>query len=252
MVSLTAGGIAIFSTIVGSFAGGATSLIMFPLILMFAVPNYIDAFTANKIGTLFMTISASRIHFGKRKVNVPLFLVLLIFGLIGTAIGTYIIQYKLNEVLFKQILSACLVGIGIYLLFTKDKGVRAGEHREINGRVLAVAAVFSIAINILNGIFGGTGLFLTLFFVLFLRTTFIESMVYTMPIYMIINVFQTGYLAYTTNIVMEHPLLALTMAFCGLFGGIIGTNLQYLKGNVWVKRVSVLVMIVVGIKTFVG
>jgi len=250
--SLIAGGIAIFATITGSFAGGATSLIMFPLILMFAVSNYIDAFTANKIGTLFMTIAASQIHSKKSKVNLPLFMTLLIFGLIGTAIGTYIVQFHLDEVLFKQILSGCLIAIGIYLFFAKSKGVHKSVHREINFTTLLVAAIFSMLINILNGIFGGTGMFLTLFFVLFLNTTFIESMVYTMPVYAIINVFQTAYLAYTTNILMTHPMLALTMACCGLLGGIIGTHLQYLKGNVWVKRVAVLVMIVVGIKTFIG
>jgi uncharacterized membrane protein YfcA len=252
MVALIAGVIALFSTVVGSFAGGATSLIMFPLILMFAVGNYIDAFTANKIGTLFMTIAASQIHSKKRKVNVSLFVTLLVFGLMGTAIGTYLVQYQLNEELFKKILATCLIGIGLYLFFSKDKGVHTRTHRKIGFYVLFFAAIFSMLINILNGIFGGTGLFLTLFFVLFLKTTFIESMVYTMPVYAIINVFQTTYLAYTTNIISNHPLLAITMACCGLLGGMIGTNLQYLKGNVWVKRVAVLVMIAVGIKTFLG
>jgi len=251
-IALIAGIIAIFSTVVGSFSGGATSLIMFPLILMFAVGNYMDAFTVNKIGTLFMTIAASQIHSQKHKVNIKLFVTLLISGLIGTAIGTYIIQYELNEALFKQILSACLIIMGAYLFFAKNKGVHAREHRKIGVFALVIAALFSTFINVLNGIFGGTGMFLTLFFVLFLKTTFIESMIYTMPVYAIINVFQTSYLSYTTNIFERYPLLALTMACCGLLGGMIGTNLQYLKGNVWVKRVAVLVMIVIGVKTFIA
>lgn len=251
-VALIAIPIALFSTVVGSFAGGATSLIMFPLILMFAVSNYVDAFTANKIGTLFMTIAASQIHSKKSKVNLSLFITLLVFGLIGTAIGTYLVQYQLNEELFKKMLATCLVGIGLYLLVAKDKGVHAKTHRKIDLRALIFAAIFSTLINVLNGIFGGTGMFLTLFFVLFLKMTFIESMIYTMPVYAIINVFQTSYLAYTTNIMGTHPLLAITMACCGLLGGMIGTNLQYLKGNLWVKRVAILVMIAVGIKTFMG
>lgn len=251
-VSLTAGVIAIFSTAVGSFVGGATSLIMFPLILIFISTSYVDAFTVNKIGTLFMTIAASRIHFGKRRINITLFLTLLISGVIGTAVGTYIVQYRLNEVLFKQLLAVCLISIGIYLVFAKGSGLHSKNHRKIDIYVLLVAAIFSVLINVLNGIFGGTGMFLTLFFVIFLKTTFIESMVYTMPIYAIINVFQTTYLTYTTNIIEKNPLLVITMACCGLFGGIIGTNLQYLKGNGWVKRVSILVMVVIGIKTFIG
>lgn len=252
-IVLTSGVIALFATLIGSFAGGATSLIMFPLILMFAVNDYMDALTANKIATMFMTIAASKIHFGKRKINKKLFAVLLLSGLLGTAIGTYIVQYQLNEVLFMRILSIALIVTGLYVLsMGKEKGVRSRIHNKINLKILLIAAIFSTAINILNGIFGGTGLFLTLFFVLFLKMTFIESMIYTMPVYAIINVFQTTYLAHITDIIHENPLLAITMACCGLLGGIIGTNLQYLKGNVWVKRVSVLVMLIVGIKTFIG
>ncbi len=252
MMSLTAGVIAIFATMTGSFSGGATSLIMFPLIMMFVMSNYMDALTVNKIATMFMTIAASRIHYKRLKINVPLFVTFLISGLIGTAIGTYILQYYPNEDLFKQILAACLIGMGIYMFFSKDKGVRPRDHRKINGKVFLAAFIFSLGINVLNGIFGGTGLLMTLFFVLYLKTTYIESMIYTMPVYAIINIIQTTYLVQTTNVVLKYPLLAITMACCGLLGGIIGTKLQYLKGNAWVKRVSFVAMLAIGIKIFLG
>lgn len=251
LMSLTAGVIAIFSTITGSFSGGATSLIMFPLILMFVTPNYLDALTANKIATMFMTIAASHIHFKNKKVNITLFTVLIIFGLIGTAIGTYLVQFNFNEDLFKKLLAAALISTAIYLLFSRGKGVKVREHRKIDFRVLVYTAFFSILINILNGLFGGTGMFTTLFFVLVLRMTFIESMIYMMPTYAIINIFQTTYLSYTTNIIERFPILAITMACCGILGGIIGTNLQYLKGNVWVKRVAIFVTIILGIKILI-
>lgn len=249
---ITAGGIAMFSTIVGSFSGGATSLIMFPLMLIFVMSNYVDAFTLNKIATLFMTISASRLHSKKHKINFRLFFTLLIFGIIGTALGTYLIQYKLNEDFFKKLLAVCLIIIAVYLLASKNKGVESRIHREIGIYSLLIVAVFSTFINILNGIFGGTGLFLTIFFVIFFRMTFIESMIYTMPVYAIINIFQVPYLAYITDIIQRYPILTITMICCGLLGGIIGTKLQYLKGNGLVKKVAVVIMIAIGLKTFIG
>jgi hypothetical protein len=252
LTSLIGAIVAIFSTIVGSFAGGATSLIMFPLIMFFVTPVYLDALTADKIATLFMTISASHIHFRKKKINKSLFFILIVFGLIGTAVGTYLVQYKLHEELFKMILAACLTTMALYIFFSKGKGVVKGEERKIGGKELFVAAIFSFLINILNGLFGGTGMFLTLFFVLFLKMTFIDCMVYTMPIYAIINVFQVPYLVYISDILHKNLLLSITMAVCGIIGGIIGTRLQYLKGNVLIKRVAVVVMLVVGIKTFIG
>jgi len=252
LMSLIAGLIAIFATMTGSFSGGATSLIMFPLIMMFVMSDYMDALTVNKIATVFMTIAASKIHYKRLKINIPLFVTFLISGLIGTAIGTYIIQYYPNDTLFKQILAASLIGMGVYMFFSKDKGVRPRDHRKIGWKVLVAAFIFSLGINVLNGIFGGTGLLMTLFFVLVLKTTYIESMIYTMPVYAIINVIQTTYLVHTTGVVFKYPLLAITMACCGLLGGIIGTNLQYLKGNTWVKRVSFVAMLAIGIKMFWG
>jgi len=225
---------------------------MFPLILMFVTPVYLDALTVNKIATMFMTIAASRIHFKNKKVNIPLFLVLIIFGLIGTAIGTYLVQFKFNEDLFKKLLAGALIFTSVYLFFSKEKGIKIREHRKIDFKVLVYTAFFSILINILNGLFGGTGMFTTLFFVLVVRMTFIESMLYMMPTYAIINIFQTSYLSYTTSIIERAPLLVITMACCGILGGVIGTKLQYLKGNVWVKRVAIFVTIILGIKTLIG
>ncbi|MFA7685779.1 MAG: sulfite exporter TauE/SafE family protein [Candidatus Gracilibacteria bacterium] len=251
-VALTAGFIAIFATLTGSFSGGATSLIMFPLMLIFVSSNYLDALTVNKIATMFMTIAAGAIHFKKMKVNKLLFIVLIVFGLIGTAIGTYLVQYKFNGFLFEKMLAGCLLFTAVYLFIAKDKGVHKREHLKINFVSLLYAAIFSILINIVNGLFGGTGMFMTLFFVVIFKMTFIESMVYTMPTYAIINVFQTAYLAHATNILEKAPLLAITMAVCGTLGGVIGTRLQYLKGNLWVKRVAISVTFILGIKTLIG
>lgn len=251
-MALIAGTIAIFATMTGSFSGGATSLIMFPLIMMFVMSNYMDALTVNKIATMFMTIAASRIHYGRLKINVPLFVTFLISGIIGTAIGTYVVQYYPNDVLFKQILAAFLILMSVYVFLSKDKGVRPRDHRKIGWKIFVAAFIFSLGINVLNGIFGGTGLLMTLFFVMFIKTTYIESMIYTMPVYAIINIIQTAYLVHTTNIVFRYPLLAITMACCGLFGGMIGTNLQYLKGNIWIKRVSFVAMLAIGIKMILG
>ncbi|MBU1151280.1 sulfite exporter TauE/SafE family protein [Patescibacteria group bacterium] len=242
--------IAIFSTLVGSFSGGGASMMMFPLLLMFVESSYLPALVLSKIAATAMTMSAARIHVGRHLVNWRFFLVLLVAGFLGMGLGTYLVQYQLNEVLFKGILGMLLLGTSGYLLFSRSGlGLHAGHERGFGFWVMVLGALAAFVINVLNGMFGGTGVFLTLYLVLFMRMTFIHSMIYVMPTFALISFIQTIYLMGTVSFDWK---IGIVMGIAGLSGGFLGTRLQYLKGNMWVKRASVLVMLLIGGKVLIG
>ncbi len=240
---------AVFSTITASFAGGGASMIMFPLIMMFLGCGYLPALTVTKVAATLMTYSSVFIHSKRSKINWDLMLTLVIAGLFGTSFGTYLVQYQLNEELFKGILGVSLLVSVVYLLFSRNLGINKTQKRKIDLPVLIVTTIFALFINVLNGLFGGVGIFLTLYLVAFMRMTFIESMIYTMLSFAVISTFQTFYLVMEVDFSWT---LALFVALGGLFGGILGTKLQYLKGNLWVKRAAILVMLAVGVRVLWG
>ena len=139
--------------------------------------------------------------------------------------------------------------VSIYLFFAKKIGLGLQEKRKITPYVHCEAAIFCFSFSILNGIFGGTGIFITIYFIAALRMSFLEAMLYVMPSFAIVNTLQTVYLLSTEWVEWR---LTLMVILGSILGGWIGTHLQYLKGNLWIKRAAVLVMFIIGCKTLWG
>lgn len=238
---------AVTASLVGAFSGGGSSLIILPLLLMISGGQYVAMLTVTKINGLAMTLVSGRIHFGRHNINWRLFTVINVFGLLGTALGTYLVQFQPNEELFKNIMGFVLLMTAIYIIYSRKLGSITGEHLVLNKEIYIMTAIFSFFLNILNGIFGGTGIFLTFFLVAFVGMSFIRAVAYTMISYALINIFQTGYLVLTVNF---DYLLGFVILIGSLVGSWLGTHLQYLKGDVWVKRATVTVMILIGVKMF--
>ncbi len=235
----------VLASLVGSFSGGGISLIIFPLLLIIAPGAYTSLLTTSKVCSTVSTWVSGKIHWGRQVIDRKLLAVLVVCGLIGTAVGTYLVQYKLNEELFKMLLAIILIAAAVYLLFSKRLGIGSDKPETVTGWLLMATILFSLVINVFNGLFGGTGIFITLFLVVVFKLSFIQSIAYSLISYAIINVFQTSYLLAT-----ETVNLALTLAVLAgsLVGTLVGTHLQYLKGNKWVKAASILVMLSLGVK----
>ncbi len=242
--TIIGGLISFISTLIASFAGGGSSLIMFPLFLEITSESYASLLTTTKIGATTMTLTSAKIHSGKNKINKALLATITIFALLGTGIGTYFVQYKPNEELFKTILSTTLIFTAFYILASKNIGIKDSKQRKITPPTLILTAIFSLLLNILNGLFGGTGILLTLFLVIFIGLSFIKAIALSFFSYSIVNIIQTSYLALTEEFNIPFTILVVTGA---LIGAQIGTKLQYLKGNKWVKFAAISMMLLVGI-----
>ncbi len=236
-----------FSSFVGAFSGGSSSLILLPILLTISPQGYIPLFTVTKVGAMLLTLTASHIHLKRNQLSRAMLIVLVVSAIIGTAIGTYVLQFKTNETLFKQLLSFTLIFTAIYLFTAKDLGLQNNRERPLTRNLLIFTFLFSLAVNILNGIFGGTGIFITIFFVAFFRMRFITAIAYSIIMYAVVNVFQTAYLMITTAF---SPALAFAVAIGAITGSHLGTHAQYIKGNTWVKRGAITVMLLLGLRLF--
>lgn len=236
---------ALMATILGSFSGGGSSLILFPLLLAFVNDSYISLLIISKISASVMTMTSGGMHLKKASLNKKILLLLVISGIFGTALGTYFLQYQFNEDLFKNILVVFIFLTAFYILFARERGLNNDKERQLDFSRGVLLSIFSFLTNILNGIFGGTGLFMTVFLVVFLRMSFIKSIGYTMIVYAILSSLQAVYLGGTQGF---NYMLAIAVTFGALIGGFLGTHMQYLKGNVWVKNAAVGMLFAIGVK----
>jgi len=222
---------AIFASLVASFSGGGLSLILFPILLMVVPGSYASVLVISKVSAFAQNLVSGRIHAKKQKIEWDLFLNLTVTGVLGTLFGTYLVQFHLDEKLFKGILGVTLLIVSIYLLFKGKIGVDA-EKKPLSPTLHTLTAVFNFSVSILNGLFGGSGIFTTVFLVVVLHRTFLQAIGTTIFVFAIMNLAQLVYL-----LLIVHLDLAYTFSILvgTIIGSQIGTHLQYLKGNKWIN-----------------
>ncbi len=240
---------AIGASLLGAFTGGGSILIMLPLLLFLVPAPYISIIVVSKIMSTVMLAVSTRIHFKKTTLK-PKFLILItIFGLLGTSLGTYLLQYSIDEKLFKNILALLLIGSSFYLSIEQRRKKKEEREKPLTKKILTETALFCFFTGILNGIAGGTGLLNLFYLNTRLRIPFMQSVAYTMFSYLIINGLQTGYLA--SKILFDHTL-AVIVILGAIIGGALGTRLQYIKGHETVRKGVIVMMSIIGVEMIIS
>ena len=239
---------ALLASLVGSFSGGGMSFILFPLLLLGAPGSYVSLLTTSKTSAAIMCLTAAAVHRTRHRFSLPLFSTLVISTVAGTAVGTYLVQYQFNETLFRTLIAIVMIVTGCTLLLYPQRGTE-NQPQPVTPAVLTQLSLFCLAISILNGLFGGTGIFTTFYLVTRLRFSFIQATAYTLSAYTVVNLLHSGYLLTTESV---HWPLTLAVVLGSLAGSWLGTHLQYLKGNVWVRRATIAMMLVIGIRMLFG
>lgn len=249
LIPLIGGLISFVAAVIGSFAGGGYVLMMFPLLLMTVPGSYAGHLAVVKLGALAITVMAGQLHFRKSRIRWEILRPLTVGGLFGTAIGTYLIQYHLNEELFRTLLGFALLIGAFYLIIQKELGHEKNHHRKITFRVLMEVFIYAMGIGVLNGMFGGVGIFTTLYLIFMFGLGFRAAIVYTMLSYLIANGLQTGYLIATETIDAH---LALWLVLGAGIGGWAGAKLQYNKGEKYIKYVTIGLLVILGVSNLVN
>ena len=244
------GGIAALgASLIAAFSGGGLSLLLMPVLLLLTSHPYVSLLTISKTSATLMTLISSRIHLSKGRLDWIFLSWIGSAQIVGTAFGTYLVQYRFNQSLFTQMLGWTVLLTSVYLFFAKRIGSGEHEQRAISPAIYVSGMVFCALVSVLNGLFGGTGIFITIYFVVALRLTFIQAMAYSMPTFAMANVVQTSYLLLTEWVEWR---LMLTVVIGSVIGSWWGTRLQYLKGDLWVRRAAIAVMFAIGCKVLWG
>jgi uncharacterized protein len=249
LIPLIGGLISLLAAMIGAFAGGGYVLMMFPIFLMLIPGTYAGHLAIVKLGALAITVMAGQIHFRKNSIRWKILAPLTFGGLIGTGIGTYLIQYQLNEELFKTLMGFTLLIGAFYLIIKREMGNERAHRRKINWRVLLEVIIYAMGIGVLNGMFGGVGIFTTLYLVFMFGLGFRTAIAYTMLSYLVTNGSQTTYLLITETI---DPHLALYLVIGAGIGGYIGTRLQYSQGQKYIRYVTITLLLTLGIVSLVN
>lgn len=231
-----------FLTSVVGVVTGSNSLVTVPVMFQFGIDPRV-AIATNMFGLTFMSIGATIpfLRAGKidRKTAVPLVLI----TLVGSAIGALLVSV-IAPVGLKLLVSVAMIVVTVFTLLNRNAGVVKAEPTSAR---TAVVYLLTFLLGIYGGLYsGGYVTMLTAAFVALFGMTFSESVATTK----IINVFSS---AIATLVFMWQGLvdyrLGFILAVTMFAGAYIGAHTVTKVSDVWLKRIFVIVVLALALKT---
>jgi uncharacterized protein len=231
---------AFLAGLVDAIAGGG-GIITLPVMLGLGFPPHI-ALGTNKFQSSFGSFTASYYYIKKDVVILKACITGIIFTLIGSALGTWMVTQVSSDVL-KYIIPFLLVGIIIYSFIKTNLG-ESDRKARINEMVFYLIA--GLGLGFYDGFFGpGVGSFWAIAFVAGLGYNLKKATGYTKVMNFTSNIVSFfifvigGYVVFTAGIVMAVGQIA---------GSRIGSELVVKKGVKFIKPIFITIVILTTIK----
>jgi uncharacterized membrane protein YfcA len=233
--------------LIGLFAGffdsliGAGGLISIPALVFLGFPPQV-AIATDRLGTLGQSVAAFWKFWKAKKIVWKYVVGLSVISFLGSVIGANLLLHTDTAILEKAV--GALIVILLPFIFFKQ-GAKSGNQNVLQNKAVFGFILFFL-IMILGGFLGqGTGplIFYTLTY--FLGLTMIEVLATTVIPWLILSLssliifINSGVIDYRAGII-----LIVGMAI----GGYLGAHFAIKKGNVWVKRIFAVFVLVSAIK----
>lgn len=232
--------------IYGTLVGGYALLIVPALIFLGLSPQ--EAIATDKIASLAMVVTGWSVFHRKKLIDYRIGGFTAFFGMIGSVIGTFLLLETGTEVL-KKIISIATIVLLFVITLKKDAGTTPRE-KKISRREWALGALFSFAIGIYGGFYGGGFATLqTYVLILLYGQTFIEAagtrkiMGFLVVLVPAIILGLNGKIVYSVGL----PLLVASS-----LGAYAGAQYSTKLGNVWIKRMFFAVVLLMAAKLLIA
>ncbi|NQZ85495.1 MAG: sulfite exporter TauE/SafE family protein [Nanoarchaeales archaeon] len=220
---------------------GGKAFILRPLLIFLGVPivavisSAIISGTATRLVKIYSYKKLKKIDFKLVKIYFPI-------SIIGSLIGGFL-TINLNEEILKFILGISILTIGIFLLTNKKLGLKE-EEILLKPKQKIIAYPFYLIKSILLVIVGGVGSIASFILIKFHGKTYITAAA-TNALINISSIFVSIYFIINTKINWE---LVITLIIFGTIGSYFGIHYGIKKGEVWVRNLTIIVILISGIK----
>jgi len=235
--------ISYFSNVFSSIAGGGAGLIQLPALILFGIPYY-KALAAHKIATVALGIGGSIRNYKNLEKNYLIIFQLLIFGIPGVILGTFIVALISDKYLY-LLLAIFTISLGIYSFIKPELGLTSVK-KNIRPFTYLKFNFIVFIIGILNGsISSGTGLLVTILLIQIFGLNFLSSISIT---FLTVGIFWNAAGAIALSKIGSLPLNILSILILGSFlGGFSGAHLSNLKGDKFIKKLFTALCFLIGL-----
>jgi uncharacterized protein len=222
---------------------GSTSLITVPAMFQFHIEPR-TALATNMFALTFMSVGGALPFVRGQGVNRKRLPLLIALTLAGSLIGAFLLLLVPARSV-SIIVSTAMIAVAIFSVVYRKSGLQNAE-----GSPSAVAEFSSYALTFLLGVYGGffSGGYVTILTVVFVtlfRLSFVEAVATTK----VMNAFSS---AIATGVFMWHGLidyrLGIILGATMFVGAVVGARFAIRLGNLWVRRIFLTAVWVLGLK----
>jgi uncharacterized membrane protein YfcA len=236
-----------FATSVVSVITGSTSIITVPAMFQFGIASRV-AVATNMFSLTLMSLGGTVPFLLPPVVNRRRLPLLIVLTLAGSAAGAFLLL-QISSRAIPLIVSTAIIGVALFSVLYRQSGT--GQSAEPPTRSLEIAGyVATFMLGIYGGLFsGGYVTILTAVFVAMFHMSFLEAVATTK----LINIFSSGI---ATLIFMRRGIvdyrLGLILGATMFVGALLGGKFARRLGNVWLRRIYLAAVWLLGLKTLVG
>ncbi len=227
----------------GTLVGGG-SLITIPTLILLGLPTH-TAIGTDRLGMAGIG-SAGWYKFHKKgMIDYKIGFILGFPTMLGSILGANLVL-QINEEILKQAVAIITIIILFFLIIVKPKiGIEKSDHIVRNHEYL-IGAVSGFFLGIYGGFYGaGTATFLSYILILLFRQTFLECAA-TVKISALLMCAMAGSIFAINGAI--HYSLAVSMFIGSFIGSYIGVHYSDTIGNVWIKRLFFVIVLIMAIK----
>jgi uncharacterized membrane protein YfcA len=223
-------------------SAGGSGLVMTPLMVSLGIPPT-NAIAAKRFANLGISTFSLPRFYREGKVVLGLGLTLMAATIISSFIAANIIISMDQEVL-KRIIGVLVIGILIFTFFNKKLGIEKGLRR-MGRRNKVLGFIIYMGIVFLANFVGGSGLLTSFILISFFGLTFLEA-AGTRKL--------AGFLGTLTSVIIYIFAgvmifeLAIPLFITASLGGVAGTHFALKKGDVWVRKLFMVIIVILGIR----
>ncbi len=242
VIILLSGGL--FAGVLNTIVGGG-SLISVPLLIASGLPVHLAVGT-NRFAMVFNTGVGAIDYHKKIKYDTKLALFLASFASVGSYLGANIVL-QIDERILEYIIGILMLSLGGVILYKKKLGLEE-KKIDLTKRNYLVIIVLNFLLGIYGGFFGGgISTMFTFVFVSYFGKNFIKSAGITRFIVCILSM--VAVISFTLNNSIDFSY-GIILAITFVAGAKIGVKLALKAGNVWMRRLFVILAIISSIKLF--
>lgn len=235
--------ISLVANVLSAMAGGGAGLLQLPALIFLGLPLSM-ALATHKIASVALGLGATLRHARQGHLRLGFAVLMLVAGLPGVVLGANLVL-NIPAELAELALGLLTLGLAVYSLFKKQLGqVYQPRRRDRLGYCIGVLVLFLL--GVLNGsLTSGTGLFVTVWLIVWFGLDFTRATAYTM---ILVGLFWNGTGALTLALQTPVKWSWLPALLLGsLVGGYVGATLALRYANPLIKRVFEGVTMAVGV-----